>query len=271
MRVFLTACSLVLVNGIIAQQEVTLTDAGALDRAPDARNVAGLLDSLRSAGLSEQEVALVLEQGDREDWPESLRTDSLRAAHAGSLANYLGYRVCQLVQDSGNAALVRIPAKSNIHMPEGLRPTADFYLVLPEQALKNAEPTRKYQALSRGPRWNNRPKARIVKADDVYGTYDLATDSVALAALARSGMSKPEIDAVVFRSTERNWPEGIDSFHKRHPLLNEFPKYSTYLGARWADKVLLIVPVEKNKDLPVAMRPYMDLYFVYNASAVKFY
>jgi hypothetical protein len=34
--------------------------------------------------------------------------------------------------------------------------------------------------------------------------------------------------------------------------------------------VLLIIPVEKNRRMPVAMRPFVDLYFVYKASAVKY-
>ncbi|MBP8824597.1 MAG: hypothetical protein KBH07_13225 [Flavobacteriales bacterium] len=262
---------LALLNGMYAQQEVKITSARALDQAPEARNVPGLPDTLRAAGLAEQELAAVIENGDHADWPDFLRQDSLRAAHAPSVANYVGFRVCRFMQDSLAHAVVRIPAKNNIHMPEGLRPTADLYLVLPDTALALMDGRQKHPALSRGPRWDNRPKAKIIKADDVYGTYDLSADSTAMTAMSRSGMSKPEIDAVVFRSTERNWPEGIDNFHKRTPLMGEFPKYSAYLGASWADKVLLIVPVEKNKDLPVAMRPYMDLYFVYNASAVKFY
>ena len=32
--------------------------------------------------------------------------------------------------------------------------------------------------------------------------------------------------------------------------------------------MLLIVPVEKNKKMPALMRPYVDLYFIYSASAV---
>ena len=270
MRSLSLLSALVLLNGLFAQQEVSIANASALDDAPDLRAVPGLPDTLRAAGLAEQEVASAMEHGDRAHWPESLRTDSLRTALAAQVPNYTGLRVCRIMQDSLAFAVVRLSAKGNIHMPEGLRPDTDLYLVLPEQALRNIQPQPRYAAQSHGPRWDNRAKARIVKADDVYGTYDLSTDSLALAALARSGMSKPEIDAVVFRSMERNWPEGIDNFRKRLELMGEFTKYSTYLGARWADKVLLIVPVEKNQELPEAMRPYMDMYFVYNASAVKF-
>ena len=110
---------------------------------------------------------------------------------------------------------------------------------------------------------------RNFKPDQLYAAYDLALDTVGRRALYKAGMSRPEIDAVIFRSTERNWPDGIDSFEKRYPMLEKFKKYHAYLGARWDDKVLLIVPVEKNRRMPVLMRPFVDLYFIYTATGVE--
>ena len=123
--------------------------------------------------------------------------------------------------------------------------------------------------ISRGPKWKRLPSAKILKPEQLYATYDLSTDSLALAAMARRGMSPAEIDAVVFRSTDRNWPDGIDTFDERQKLLPKFSKYKAFVGAKWDDKVLLIIPVEKNKKQPVLMRPYVDLYFVYDKSAVQ--
>ena len=37
----------------------------------------------------------------------------------------------------------------------------------------------------------------------------------------------------------------------------------------YRDKLLLIVPVEKNKKMPLLMRPYVDLYFIYATGAVE--
>jgi hypothetical protein len=88
-------------------------------------------------------------------------------------------------------------------------------------------------------------------------------------ALRKRGMSQAEIDAVVFRNHERNWPDGIDSFEERYPRLTDFKKYKCFQGAKWDDKILLIVPVEKNKKMPALMRPYVDLYFIYATSAVE--
>jgi hypothetical protein len=81
-------------------------------------------------------------------------------------------------------------------------------------------------------------------------------------------MSKAEIAAVVFRSTERNWPDGIDSFEERWPELSLFKKYRAYLGAKWGNKALVIVPVQENQKMPALMRPFVDMYFVYDADAL---
>src|SRR5262249_35194237 len=120
-----------------------------------------------------------------------------------------------------------------------------------------------------GPQWKHRPQVMILRPDDLYATYDLGSDDVARKALETSGMSQPEIDAVVFRSHERNWPDGIDSFDERAPQLASFKKYKAYVGAEWDDKMVVIVPVEKNKSMPKLMRPYVDVYFVYAKTALQ--
>ena len=154
-------------------------------------------------------------------------------------------------------------------MPEGMRPLADFYLVLPDRALENVEAPKPRPTISRGPQWKKNAKVKIIKPDQLYAAYDLAKDTVGQRALYQAGMSRPEIEAVIFRSTERNWPDGIESFEKRYPLLDKFKRYHAYLGARWDDKVLLIVPVEKNRRMPVLMRPFVDLYFIYTVTGVE--
>lgn len=269
MRSLLLPFAFALVPCLFAQQEVKITDAKALAGAPDVRKDKAAQEAMNSAGFSEEETGLILQYGDRDQWPEGIRSDTARAANAPYVINYVGFRLCDFQEDTSRMSLVMIPAKSNIHMPEGMRPLGDFYLVLPDRALKNAEAPKPRPYISRGPQWKKRTKAKIIKPDDLYAAYDLAADSAGMQALAKAGMSKAEIDAVLFRSTERNWPDGINSFEGRYPLLKKFTKYHAFLGARWDDKVLLIVPVAKNRRMPVAMRPYMDLYFVYKAPAVK--
>ena len=263
------ALCLALSTCLFAQQEVKITDAKALSDAPNVRKDKAAQEAMHTAGFSEEEIGSILQYGDRDQWPEGIRTDTARAANAPYVINYTAFQLCEFQEDTMHLAVVMLPARSNIHMPEGLRPLADLYLVLPERALKNVDPPRPRPVISRGPRWQNRAKAKIIKPEDLYAAYDLGKDSVGLTALARVGMSRPEIDAVVFRSTERNWPDGIDSFEKRYPVLEKFKKYHAYEGARWDDKVLLIVPVEKNRRMPVLMRPIVDLYFVYSATGVE--
>jgi hypothetical protein len=166
-------------------------------------------------------------------------------------------------------AVIMVPAKDNVHMPEDLRSTADLYLVIPADATADVLPAAPKPAISKGPRWKNLPEAKILHVADLYATPDLGNDKEALEALNKRGMNQAEIDAVLFRSHERNWPEGIDGFQERQQQLDRFKKYTCYVGARWGDKVLLIIPVEKNRKMPRLMRPYVDIYFVYKAGAVE--
>jgi hypothetical protein len=183
--------------------------------------------------------------------------------------NYTAYRVCTYTEDSVKRSVLMVPARSNIHMPEDLRPQADFYLAVPDAALEEVVAAQPRPTISRGPRWKNLREARIIKPDELYATYDLGSDSAGLEALRSRGLSQPEIDAVVFRSHERNWPEGMDSFDERYPRMADLKRYKAYFAARWNDKVLLIIPVEKNRKMPALMRPYVDIYFIYAASAVE--
>ena len=269
MRSLLFTLSFALLPYLFAQQEVKIADTQALAGARDVSKSKAAQESLQAEGFTEEEISVIREFGDLDQWPEGIRTDTARASNAPYVINYVGFQLSSFQQDTSRMAVVMIPARSNIHMPEGLRPLGDFYLVLPEQALKNVEAPKRRPVVSRGPQWKKRAKVKIIKPDGLYAAYDLAADTVGLRALAKTGMSMPEIEAVIFRSTERNWPEGIDNFEKRYPLLDKFSKYGAYLGARWGDKVLVIVPVEKNRRMPLAMRPYLDLYFVYTAPAVK--
>lgn len=262
----LALCTPVLALG---QQQVMIADALTLNTAPSVRKTHGAEAALQAAGINAEQQALILDFGDREDWPEALRVDTMRRRYEPYIQNYACFRVATFPEDSVVKTIVMVPAKDNIHMPEPMRPLADFYLALPEKALSDVNTGRQRPEISRGPRWKNLATAKILLPEELYGTYDLARDSAGMEALRGRGMSPAEIDAVVFRSTDRNWPDGIDSFEERQKLLPKFTKYKAFLGARWDDKVLLIIPAEKNRKQPILMRPYVDLYFVYKASAVE--
>lgn len=269
MRSALSFPALVVCAVLHAQLPVKITDAAALDHATPVSKSHNARQAMAAANLSEEQQDLVVKYGDTDHWPNGIKDDRLRGMNKSYIQNYTCYRVGTFPEDSVPMALIMIPAKENIHMPEEMRPLADLYMVLPEKALTELNTGMRRPEISRGPRWKNLPAARILKPEDLYATYDVASDSAAIAALLKRGMSQPEIDAVVFRSTDRNWPDGIDTYDERQNLLSKFTKYKAFVGAKWDDKVLLVVPVEKNKKMPILMRPYVDLYFVYNAASVE--
>ncbi len=254
---------------VLAQRQVRFTDASGMARMMDLRNDKAAVAGLQAAGLSGEQQDLVLTYSAPDYWPLGLRTDSARLANKPYLQNYAAYEVCSYQKDSTLISVIMLPAAENIHMSEDLRPLYDIYLVMPDSMVGPVNSARTRPTISRGPAWQNKRRVKILKPDDLFATYDLGSDAAAREAMEQSGMSAAEIDAVIFRSHERNWPDGIDSFDERYPKLGGFKKYKAYLGARWDDKVLLIVPVEKNRKRPVGMRPYVDLYLIYNASAVE--
>ena len=251
-----------------AQSAVRIVDVSALAQVPTVEGNRDVEAALAASGSSELEVRAVMASGNKMMWPAGLRGDSARNANSEIIRNYHCFRVGTFPQDSTMMAIVSIPAQANMDLPEGLRPDSDLYMVLPERALRAEAMPRVRPLVSKGPSWQNRAKVRIQKPEAVYAAYNIGADSAAVQAMQRAGMSKAEIDAVAFRSTERNWPDGIDSFEERWPELNLFKKYRAYLGAKWDNKALVIVPVQENQKMPVMMRPYVDMYFVYEADAL---
>ncbi len=251
------------------QQQVKISDPSVLDHPGPVRKSRGADAALQAAGITSEQMAQVLQYGDADLWPEGIKNDSLRRANQPYIQNYTCFRVASFPEDSLTKTIIMVPARENVHMPEAMRPLSDIYVLVPERSLAEVSTGKQRPEISRGPKWKNLATAKIITPEDLYATYDIGRDSVALKALADRGLSQPEIDAVIFRSTDRNWPDGIDSFEERQALLPKFKKYKAFVGAKWDDKVLLIIPVEKNKKQPILMRPFVDLYFVYNASAVE--
>jgi hypothetical protein len=269
MRTLLLSLASLLALGSVAQQQLKVTDPKALDKGYKLHKSKAAAACLHTSGLTPDQQDLVVQYSDVAYWPQGIRSDSAMAVNAPYVQNYATYRICSFKEDTVQRTVLMVPAQANGHMPEDMRPLADFYLVVPDKALETVKSAEPRPSISRGPRWKNNRAAVILKPDELYATYDLGNDSAGVEALRKRGMSQAEIDAVVFRSHERNWPDGIDSFEERYPRLSDFKKYKCFQGAKWDDKILLIVPVEKNKKMPVLMRPYVDLYFIYAASAVE--
>ncbi len=251
-----------------AQTAIRLTDPARILSAPNLGNDAAKA-GMQAAGLSLEVVDDAALRCAPSRWPAGIRTDSARTANRAALRNYTAYLLCEYATDQGALTVVRVPASANYHMPDDLRSTEDFILVVEPGGTELIEATASRTPASKGPSWKNMRPARIVKPDDVFATYQLGEDAEALAALEKAGMSKSEIEAVIFRSQERNWPDGIDSFNERYPRLDAFKKYKAFEAIHWADKVLLVIPVEPNKKAATGLRPYLDIYMVFASSAVE--
>lgn len=252
-----------------AQDVLHIADPAAILPSTDLGKEAGSKACLKEAGLDDAVADEVLLLGTTTTWPVGLRTDSARTANAGAIRNYNVRRICEHSTDAGMVSIVAVRALDNLHMPEDLRSRTDVYMLVRSEGLKVAGTAVQRPAPSRGPSWRSLPAARILTPDALFATYDLSTDSAALAELRRNGLSQPEIEAVIFRSHERNWPEGMDSFNERYPRLAELKGYKARLLAKWDNKVVLVVPAELNRKAPVGLRPYMDIYLVYAATAVE--
>lgn len=251
-----------------AQTGVRITDPGLIIATPELGNDAAKA-GMQAAGLA----ADVIENADRMSalgrLPIGLRTDSARTANKAALRNYRTQLLCEYATNEGPITLVSVPAVANYHMPDDLRAPEDFIIAVKAGGTEMIEPSAQRTPPSKGPGWKRMRPARITKPDDVFATYRLGEDAEAIAELEKQGMSKAEIEAVIFRSQERNWPDGIDSFNERYPRLNNFKKYKAYEAIRWSDKVLVVIPVEQNKKAPTGLRPYLDIYMVFAANAVE--
>jgi hypothetical protein len=252
-----------------SQGPVRITDGSSLF-LPSAPEQSGpLAAGLQAAGLAAEQVERIANLSDPGLWPAGLATDSARQANRSALANIVAYRIAEYPMEQGLVAVVHVPAAENYHMNEELRAPNDLYLLMPAGAIMDAEPVVAVEPPSKGPAWQRMPQARILKPDDVYATYDLSSDSMALALMEKKGFSKAEIDAVIFRSHERNWPQAISRFDHRYPRLTNFKRYKAYSAGTWDGKVLVVIPAAANKKAEESMRPYLDIYMVYAANAVS--
>lgn len=254
--------------GLIAQTEVRITNLNALNTPVNIGDNAEAKAGIRAQGIEAEHMEQVINFSNPAYWPIGLRTDSARQMNAEVAKNYVAILVCSYLTTEIPMVIVRIPAVSNVHMPEDMRMGQDFYLVLTEDDIVAAPAQVSIPKPSKGPSYGRMPKARITKPDGVYATYDLSKDEQALKELESRGLSQQEIDAVVFRSQQRNWPEGIDSFEERFPQLVKFKKFKAFSAAKWDGKVLLIIPADKNKKVHPMLRPYLDIYMVYEENSV---
>jgi hypothetical protein len=225
--------------------------------------------ALEATGMSAQERDLVLHFLGPALRPEGIATAKAREANAAYLGNYVLFRVCSFHYNAGGRVLAILPYRDNLHMPPDMRPVSDFYLLLDSMHVETTGTGRPAPALTRGPDWRELPAVRITRPTELYATYRLEHDPEAQRILEAIGLDRMQIDIVAYRSHERQWPRAIANFDDRYAMLKRFRRYRVKELARWDDKVLLVAPAQLNRRMPKALRPVVDLYFIYAQEAVE--
>ena len=265
---FLLPFNLLALNGL-GQSAVRLSDVTALVLMPEVAQDKNVQAGMLAAGVAPEQIERIRKLSDPGLWPAGLATDSARQMNQSAVPNFTAYRICDYSSEEGLMTIVHVPMAENYHMSEDLRARTDLYLIARASGVENIAPTVTAAPPSKGPAWQRMPKARILKADEVYATYDLSGDPEALAMMEKKGFSQQEIEAVIFRSHERNWPDGIARFDDRYPRLTEVKRYKAFAAGSWSDKVLLVIPATANKGAREDLRPYLDIYMVFKSSAVS--
>lgn len=251
------------------QQQVRLTDPSALVLNPDPANDPGIRSGFQAAGVGDELQTRITAFSASHLWPSGLLTDSARKANTEAIGNLFALHVCDYPTAHGPISILELPMANNYHMNEELRAKSDVFLFVRQSGWEAVEPVDVVEKPSRGPAWQRMKRAKILKPEEVYATYDLARDPDAMALMERKGFSKAEMQAVLFRSHERNWPDAISQFESRYPTLPEIKRYKAYAAGSWGDKVLVVIPADENRNMREQLRPPMDIYMVFAGNAVS--
>ena len=176
MKTILALPLLFLASSTQGQTGIRITDPAQMLAVPNLGNDAAKA-GMQAAGLSNDVIANADRLSTPANWPKGLRTDSARAANKTALRNYSAFLLFEYPTDEGALTVVTVPATANYHMPEDLRSTEDFILVLRAGGTELVEPTATRTPASKGPSWKNMRPAKIIKPDDVFATYHLADDA----------------------------------------------------------------------------------------------
>lgn len=110
------------------------------------------------------------------------------------------------------------------------------------------------------------PEVTIADIGDLYASYTLtAQEEQQLAAQIRDAALMQEIK--VF-SQETNWPEAINTLNKRLAVRRMLTSYTYYKLAVVGTRTLVVVPADKNRDLPAAFIPQTNMYMFFNSRSV---
>ena len=234
-------------------------------------------------------------------WPEKLQTLELREKYNDYFKYFNAYAIAVIKGTSSNKYIIQIPAYENEHMPEGLMPETDIYMVIGEDGIDledfydedidgYPDPIEEELAPAEEPPVapeedpveevpapapveaivldivpGNPVKVYIVDRGEMYSSLDISSYETEL----KPFLTKP-FEYVKTNCKEESWPEGINTLDERDELNAEFRLYNVKAIAKFdSNYFLLEVNPEDNKHMPAAMQPTQTMYFVIGPKGIS--
>ncbi|HSC54816.1 MAG TPA: hypothetical protein VLC98_14385 [Phnomibacter sp.] len=226
-----------------------------------------LVSSLKS-DWGEANTKEVLKRSSETGWPSAINSLSGRDSYRDGFVNYNCYYVSDLGSDR---VLLWIPMSENKHMASALQGGYDYYMIYKRSAVQLGDKVKpRFSAvLGSGNSGSQGRATRINDPGQLYSTLDLKKDESGIAAQLEREYGTAGAAEILKRATESGWPYGISDFDRRSNYRARFTEYTAYYIADvGAEKVLLWIPMNKNKSVPSAMQGENDIYMVYARSAV---
>ena len=101
----------------------------AADWTPDVER------AVTPAGWQDRAETIKARMNEKGGWPKNLADQSTRWLQKDRVKDYNAVEMARLTFYGQPAVLLRIPASANKHMPDGWRPTEDFFILVGEAAL----------------------------------------------------------------------------------------------------------------------------------------
>lgn len=224
-----------------------------------------------------------IEQYSTEDnWPELIQTLSSREKHDSYFKYYNAYAIAKVELSSTTAYIIHIPQYENEHMPEGLAPETDIYMVMGEAGLDLDRGYDEYEDGTPDPLEEEKEevsgedgifneevtcgtplKCYIKDRGELYSTMsiDEYTDQISPCV--------EDIDYVLEHCNEDGWPEAIQTLQSRNQLSELFKDYDVTAVAKFSDYYLLEVTPEDNAHMPAGMRPTETIYFIIGGAGLS--
>jgi hypothetical protein len=262
-------------------------DSGKMYTTYNLSGDATAMGVLYDKGYTQKLIDDILYYANESRWPQGISTLSNWQNNREVVNEYNAYQVASF----GDKQILYIPKDQNVHMPQHMQISHDFFMVIgsagvtistyssipmPSKfqgtaATRPGSSTTSTVTSSSSVTWDleNLSEVKIVNVGRLYSTYNLSTDYDAQSTLKNQAISQAKLDDIIMYSTEKNWPEGINTFADRSGHWEDIARYRVWVVGSFDDKVVLLIPKSKNLHMPPDYRPTRDIYFVIGDDGVK--